>query len=757
MSNIISGSNLSPPLALDQPAPQAGITLQEELALLEASRLLLSQSKVNLEEVLQRPALRFNSDRTKEVSPQDYFLSVIHLLNPNLGNTHKARPAHLTKEQRAHVKPQENYKDLKELRKTLFESVQKELANTHFDNLTMQVMSYLKAGYSFDQVLNQILNPKGLATAEQFQEIRSVYNKLLTKEKDAFVSLDSCLGDDNQFKAHVIGHENFPQTSQSSLKVSDDYSLGLFEGEVTADTSTSGSQTSSTPAPLNSEQEKKLIELNELRVLINTKWTPELIKSVLELEDSHNISRTLFLALHPQIPPKPVKTAELLPHISKGQDYIQELKLGSQAEKELALKLEVYWTAERLHKSKLNETIVLFKKQFKNLEMYSSALLEGMNNKRAQIQRDREEFQLALRNDFKDLIEKSAPSIVEDHQIIDQLVTEHKRHTFARFGTIYQHYASFVNCANKIAGLLESKSPGAGAQFKTALVGLVREAHHSEESNAPEKTSDQLYRNKQIMGYEQKDSIPEDQRQIAIMRLNHAMRAHMGTEKTDDFQRSHTLPFPAMFSWKADKMVEHLNRAGLAGLAGHKEIHIDKDFFLQFKEGKINEDQLLKLIQQYMEEQTGTPTELAYYGLDVLKYFYLKVFSETEFLPDFINQEFDHISEWALKGQNLDYKKELSYKMAELLQRNGKISKEDVVASLDRYLRETLAAAQKSLTSVVDSENLSRLSKLVRMICLIQLRQSVLTNTQSLAAIQSKEEIQNIWKTAVAKMAIPVS
>ena len=110
--------------------------------------------------------------------------------------------------------------------------------------------------------------------------------------------------------------------------------------------------------------------------------------------------------------------------------------------------------------------------------------------------------------------------------------------------------------------------------------------------------------------------------------------------------------------------------------------------------------------------------EYAFKAIQLLKELYLRMFSETEFFPDFINSEMDHLSEWSGKEVNGDYKNSLATALCLQIHSGSKKN-----ALLGLYFKTTTDQAIKAAKSKINKE--APLIDQFKLLCIIQVMQSL--------------------------------
>jgi len=88
--------------------------------------------------------------------------------------------------------------------------------------------------------------------------------------------------------------------------------------------------------------------------------------------------------------------------------------------------------------------------------------------------------------------------------------------------------------------------------------------------------------------------------------------------------------------------------------------------------------------------------ELLYKSLEMTRTFFMRLFSETELLPSFMNQFADNASEWRDNDKS-NYKINLSNCMKDMILKGEKIEQAQVVKVLEPYLKKTLLNVENKL------------------------------------------------------------
>jgi hypothetical protein len=319
------------------------------------------------------------------------------------------------------------------------------------------------------------------------------------------------------------------------------------------------------------------------------------------------------------------------------------------------------------------------------------------------------------------------------------LAKEHKKHTFERFVMLPKLYDSFCKSLDQLSRALEERRKGAGVKIKQVVIELLLNSNSSEELEKSQrhradllgvryhkKTANKLYRDHGVMGREKEGSNTKEERDRLLMKLNYCFNlVQKGGEQIENFQRSHTLPFPGMFSWTDSSLREALSyyieevpeECDFPVLVGSEMMDkiIEGD-----KEPEVLNAVFESALKRFSSQENLSESKFAFKTLLFLKEIYLRMFSETEFLPDFINSEMDKASEWEGKKYHSDYRSALAMGLSIQIKENCK-----AVKCLNSYFKTSSQAALKLAGG--KAEKTSSLFEQFKLYCLLQVMQSLLT------------------------------
>lgn len=325
------------------------------------------------------------------------------------------------------------------------------------------------------------------------------------------------------------------------------------------------------------------------------------------------------------------------------------------------------------------------------------------------------------------LVELLAECLVDNEKVVEATIKEQKLHAFARFDRLVSQYESFVNDAQSIHEYLsQNVSMQAGELFHSLLTSMIEDA--SKEAKNESSNKSKGYR--RIMGRERKD--------LRVHDSETKQKAASVYGKKQKWARAHTLPFPGVFSWNEQVLIERIQEK-VGEFSPHQQsFKLSKEeLFKQILEAEGFAGTIKAKLEENLENGCKD-AEIVFHALGFLSEYYLRVFSETENFPQFIN-ELDQVSEWISsnvndKEQSTVYKKELSKVLVELLQAREKVSYSTCAQALDNYFSLSQLEAENRLANL-DWSN-PRLAS-IQTICLYQIQQAMLVkHTKSLTTIK---------------------
>jgi|GEM_PF-2860373 len=306
------------------------------------------------------------------------------------------------------------------------------------------------------------------------------------------------------------------------------------------------------------------------------------------------------------------------------------------------------------------------------------------------------------------------------------LTKEYKKHSLARFDHLFNYYTAFVNIMFNLGEIGETNHVG----FKKKLVEIVAHlvehssieldnfqtdnlASKAEKASIKIKNAELLkkitinpdfHRNERFIGAEKTSRTMAEQTSIRTI-----LSLLMGIEKIEEHgefkdmitvERSHTMPFPVLFGWLAEKMKELIdpNYNFPKNEKNEQEKHFfNKNLFEQKRLRNISHKELEDLFSKEFKSFLNLPRqELLYKSLEMTRTFFMRLFSETELLPSFMNQFADNASEWRDNDKS-NYKINLSNCMKDMILKGEKIEQAQVVKVLEPYLKKTLLNVENKL------------------------------------------------------------
>ena len=340
-----------------------------------------------------------------------------------------------------------------------------------------------------------------------------------------------------------------------------------------------------------------------------------------------------------------------------------------------------------------------------------------------------EKFTKSLANkETIDFFSLERERLMESKNWTSILTKEYKNHSLARFDHLFNYYTAFVNVIYNLGELGETKHPGFKKQLMEIVAHLVE--HSSIEldnfpTDAPVPTqklakmkykkaelqkkitvNPDFHRNERFIGSEKNHRTEVEQTSIKKI-----LSLLMGIEKDDEngefkdmitVDRSHTMPFPILFGWLADKM-QNLIDPSYAFPKADKEnpekYFFNKDIFKEKRSRNISHRELEVLFKKEFNSFLDLPKqELLFKSLEMTRTFFMRLFSETELLPSFMNQFADSASEWRDKADSTsNYRTNLSNCMKDLILKGEKIEQAQVVKVLEPYMQKTLLNVENKL------------------------------------------------------------
>ncbi len=336
-------------------------------------------------------------------------------------------------------------------------------------------------------------------------------------------------------------------------------------------------------------------------------------------------------------------------------------------------------------------------------------------------------------------------TLLENTNLLEMLIKEYKMHSLARYDHLFNHYTAFVNVVNDLGDLGEAKHPG----FKNRLKTIVSKLIENSSKNSNELTiCPNLHRDKGIMGHEEIKRTNEENLLVKA-KLNLLMGVDE-KKKVIELDRAHTLPFPSIFAWNFDKVkhfikVEVPHGDEIVFGEGAKNVLYNKDIFEQMRKRNVSHKEIEALFHEEFEsllKSEYSEKQLHFKGLELIRTFFLRLFSETELLPVSMNKVADRASEWQLKGD--DYKSSLARSLKELVLMDGKIKESDTVEKLIPYLDKTVETVEAFMN---DGKKINTPERALNLICLSLVKETLMMAVKGVGYKEAREkanqEIQN--------------
>lgn len=299
---------------------------------------------------------------------------------------------------------------------------------------------------------------------------------------------------------------------------------------------------------------------------------------------------------------------------------------------------------------------------------------------------------------FKKIIDfNSGLQSIESNNFIDNilapykknwllLLKEQKQHSFERMLKLPTFYKKFLGNIVLAKTVLNINKAGAGDSLKRILQKLVSNAHI--ESNDKNSSSNYFYRSNFIMG--------RDKNKCSLQPFKDSL--YLLGDSADQVEAAHTLPFPALFSWSEEKILEYVKDEFKLSddeakelEAGKENVALEKGAFNNIKRGSFDINRALNIrLAKLLDSHKNDIPKVAFETIRTLKTLYLPLFSETENLPKLINQV-DWLTEPSLKGKP-SFKQMLSIALSKLIEEENS-SEESIKEALGPYF----TSAQKAM------------------------------------------------------------
>lgn len=348
-----------------------------------------------------------------------------------------------------------------------------------------------------------------------------------------------------------------------------------------------------------------------------------------------------------------------------------------------------------------------------------------------------------LVEDLKDLSEQfcKVELIQARFSIIETVLQEQEKHSFNRFYQLPYYFYSFVHTVFVISDYLRKESIGSD------FIETVKDFLMDPQSDI--KTPS--YRKPQFMGRDRID--PQAESELLAHLNSGLLISSLNEEFSFGVQRSHTLPYPGLFSWESTafrSMIPADSRFESGEKVDHEVIQIKKDLFLPFKNREISQEQLTGQLLRKLEKKKAkldNPQQLFHFALLLLKGFYLRLFSETQLMPEVINQKIDKLSEWI--SANGTYKEALRDGLIALIDQAAHqqtITEEDAITVLnDFYIEPTLTQSEKTSKE----QSLDKPKGLFMLINVAQVHKSMLNILRN---PEMESRMETVWNETTKRL-----
>jgi|GEM_PF-3249302 len=381
------------------------------------------------------------------------------------------------------------------------------------------------------------------------------------------------------------------------------------------------------------------------------------------------------------------------------------------------------------------------------------------------------DFQISCENEWLPYFELLSQKIKKDSIIsLDHIIKEQRQHSLVRFNNLFNYYTAFVNTVHILGNMGQVKY---GDDFKkkahTVVADLLENAYielkeHTKLNKKSEKiqpkTADiqeleklvtidlDYHRIKSIMGYEQTKMDKEKKKEI-INTLNVLLGIDEKNKLIFELQRSHSLQFPSVFAWKKSKLVKCINIEFETNLDENFEsvdTFFSRDFFKSMKDEIMPHSNIEDLFSKEFDKILNafdSKEKFLFMSLDLMRKFYIRLFSETELFPDLINKYADGASEWRGKGTKGEtYKKSLSGILRSLVMNKKEYKKAETLNALKPYLERTASELDR-LNKKLETNSANSLFK---KICFFQVEESMRI---AMNGIVEPNFIEDIFNTAL--------
>ncbi len=327
----------------------------------------------------------------------------------------------------------------------------------------------------------------------------------------------------------------------------------------------------------------------------------------------------------------------------------------------------------------------------------------------------------------------------EEAHLLNSLLKEQKMHSFERFVSLPILYDCFKEHVDQTEEALNRLEGGLGTIVKRSVIELLFFSFSGGNSDkrararanclgipVRKKTNDKTYRKKTYMGREESGSDTPEERTDATRKINEIFAdSSSQASAIKGFQRAHTLPFPGLFSWNVGMMKRTLGYRGIKVEESFEPtVVISPDALRIIRDGEVSQKEknnaFLAGLNCCLKESDFSPHQKAYCCLLYIRNLYLRVFSEVEFFPDFINQEMDGISEWEAGKEQENYQVNLGYALTLHIHQ-----KKSRGARLGDYFEVSEARAIAKALEISSKPQTSE--ERFKMLCVLQVLQSLQT------------------------------
>lgn len=296
---------------------------------------------------------------------------------------------------------------------------------------------------------------------------------------------------------------------------------------------------------------------------------------------------------------------------------------------------------------------------------------------------------------------------IEDIQMLLAILDEHDQHTMARFYHLLRIYSGFIR---HILGMADSIANGDETLKKAVIGNCIQILSHAHDKDPTTASVCLTHHSHNVMGCEEKGTYEKEDIERWLRRLNSAL----SYRTVEQYEHAHTFPDPTVFNWKLTCPDER-----------DCNLSVSDNFFEEIKKDGLNpliDEAIYSAFAAHLQTLQTTDSKM-HALLHVVKSLYLLLISETELVPDFINQELDQLSEW-FYGEHDNYKTSLSQALVLLLQKEDP-SINAVIEALTPYFNGAFKKIHEQLQEVSRTNSLQkRKDHFIRQIGVIQVHQA---------------------------------